>query len=310
MKILVLSDSSRELFTHTPDLIALALRDLGHDIEIWHRGFFTSKPLGYIRLSAYINEKYDMIIYVNSRQQIIDLKGVINPIKVFLYYESYGCPTVPKGTEIILTDKTSNELLVYANFKNYMNAKLVNFDLVKPMVAPKHWKYYSHYKKDIEFRYNGNLNNQTDLFILNAWMRDNIDFMNGLKDICSDLELPKKDENYDTWKERFYRTKINVHISSKYGVGQGAYESGLTRACLIEYPKTNIAKKEGLIDGKNCFLVSSIHEAKECYEQLKNDINLQNQFKLELLKVAYRHTYKVIKPHLKMFFNQIKSLRG
>lgn len=65
MRILVLSDSSRETFTHTPDLIALALSELKHSVELRHRGFFHDKPLGYIRLSKDINEKFDMVMYCN-----------------------------------------------------------------------------------------------------------------------------------------------------------------------------------------------------------------------------------------------------
>lgn len=226
-----------------------------------------------------------------------------------MYYESYGCPTVPKGTEIILTAEHLNELLVYANFPNYSKTKIVNFDLVKAMVAPKYWD-KGYYKKDIEFRYNGNLNAQSEIFILNAWMRYNIEFITELKRICSDLETPKKDEGYHEWKNKFYRTKINLHVSVKEGVGQGAFESGLANACLIEYPKTKHSLKVGLKDGFNCFLVNTAFEAKECYEQLKNDLELQEQFRRELLKTAYRHTYNVIKPYLKLLFNQIKSLRG
>lgn len=306
MKILTISSEKREDFSSTPSLLALALNAMGHNVSVWRSGFFEKFNTPIIKLSDYKKEidDFDVVIATNCGQKIIDFSNIKGE-KIFLYYEGFDSPILPLGDfDEMWCHKNHLNLFRYCN--PFQKEPIITRLIVKPAIAPEFWNGPKKWNdRQIKVAYNGALQEPKNIDpLLNYWMIERYKFCFELKDLLHkeniDIRLPIIERNeISNWRTEFRDTKINLHLSQEFGVGQGALEAGLNKCALVEYCTRDLAKDFGLQDNENCVVVETVKEAYEAIKFLLKHDKIAKDYGKELYKFALTHTYLKFIPVLK-----------
>jgi len=312
MKILIITSEKRSDFSSAPSLLALALITMGYKVEVWRNSFFENFKTPIIRLNEFKKEisEFDVIIATNCGQKILEFNINLKIKKIFLYYEDFDSPILPLGEfDEIWTSKNFLNLLKYCN--PLQQKPITTRLIVEPAIAPDHWsrsKIWS--KRKIKVAYNGALQDPKELDpLLHYYMIARYKFCFELRDLLHKenigIRLPYMKRNeISKWKEEFRDTKINLHLSQEFGVGQGALEAGLNRCALIEYCPRDLAEESGLIDTRNCMIVENVREAKNAIKFLRDNDHHAERLGKKLYLFALKHSYLKFIPVLSEILNE------
>jgi len=312
MRILIITSEKRSDFSSAPSLLALALSAMDHKVEVWRNSFFERFKTPIIRLNEFKKEisEFDVIIATNAGQKILEFNLNLKIKKIFLYYEDFDSPILPLGEfDEIWTSKNFLNLLKYCN--PLQQKPITTRLIVEPAVAPEKWYPSKDWNlRKIKVAYNGALQDPRKIDpILHYYMIARYKFCFELRDLLHKdnigIRLPMMKRNeISNWKEEFRDTKVNLHLSQEFGVGQGALESGLNRCALVEYCPSDLAEDFGLINGKNCIVVQNVKETVGAIKVLRNDDQLAEMLGKNLYKFALKHSYLKFIPVLSEILNE------
>lgn len=314
MKILIISSEKRDDYSSTPSLFALALNAMGHKVVVWRNSFFEKFDSPVIKLGKFKREinEYDVVIATNCGQKILNFSGIKGK-RIFLYFEDFDSPILPLGEfDEIWTSKNFLNLLKYCNplQKKPITTRLI----IEPAIAPEYWNAPKDWnKRKIKVAYNGALQDPKELDpLLHYYMIARYKFCSELRDLLHKenigIRMPHMKRNeVSNWRAEFRDTKINVHLSQEFGVGQGALEAGLNRCALIEYCPRYLAEAFGLIDNTNCLIVENVKEAVEAIKFLLKHDFAAEYYGVELNKFALQHTYLKFMPVLKEILESLET---
>ena len=310
MRILIISSEKRDDFSSTPSLLALAFNAMGHNVSVWRSGFFDKFATPEVRLSKFKNEinDFDVVIATNCGQKIIDFSGIKSK-KIFFYYENFDSPILPLGEfDEMWCAKSHLNLLRYCN--PLQREPITTRFIVEPAIAPEYWNAPKAWnKRKIKVGYNGALQYPKDIDpMMHYYMIARYKYCNELKEALHKegigIRLPYMHRNeVSKWRDDFRDTKINLHLSQEFGVGQGALEAGLNKCALVEYCPRDLAESFGLVDNINCVIVENVKETVEAIKFLRKYDDIAEFYGGELFKFAFKHTYLKFIPVLKEILN-------
>ncbi len=305
----MLSSEKRENLSSTPSILAVALNSLGCDVEFHGSQYYNecekSCDSNIIKINAnnyfdFDTSEYDLIVASNCSNKIVDFRGLSDEIKkVWLYYEDFDAPIVPKGTDFIWTSKNYFDLIKFCN--PFWYKKTPTFiDFVKAMVFPENWENPIPYsEREIEFSYNGGLTYNADP-VRNYFMIDRVRLCKELAQIEPRFKFPAALRRCTTnvWKKDFRNTKINLHMSQNFGVGQGLYESGLCECATIEYIPKEMLIADGFELDVDCIQVDTPKQAADAFYWFKEHPRMAEAMGKKLHQKALQHTYSSVIPAL------------
>lgn len=322
MRILIITSEKRDDFSSTPSLLALALGAMNHKVLIWRNSFFEKFTTPVIKLDKFKKEinEYDIVIATNCGQKILDFSNINEIKKIFLCFEDFDSPILPLGEfDEIWTGKNMLNLLKYCN--PLQTKPITTRLIIEPAIAPEYWNSPKAWnKRKIKVAYNGALQDPKKLDpLLHYYMISRYKFCFELRELLHKegigLRLPHMKRNeISTWKEEFRDTKINLHLSQEFGVGQGALEAGLNRCALVEYCPIDLAEEFGLKsftferinkdDLHNCIIVQNVKEAKEAIKYLIDNDNVAERLGKKLYTLTLKHSYLKFIPLLDEILNE------
>lgn len=298
MKILIISSEKRADFSSTPSLLALALKVMKHNVEVWRNGFFENFKMPIIKLSEFKKEinEFDVVIATNCAGKVLDFSEIKGK-KIFLYFENFDAPILPIGEfSELWTHESYVNLLKYCN--PFQKKPITTIYAVEPAIAPEYWGMAKIWdKRKIKVGYNGALQNPKDLDpLLHYYMIARYNFCSELRSELHKkgigIRLPFVNRNDAAkWKNEFRDTKINLHLSQEFGVGQGALEAGLNKCALVEYCPKELAEAFGLQDNVNCLIVENVKETVKAIKFLRDNDDKAKELGERLYTFALHHTY-------------------
>ena len=260
-------------------------------------------PLNSVKLLDY----YDMVFYSLDSFHM-DAREC--PCKtVFIYDEPWKGLRIPPGTDYIFTNKYMLDILEwncpweYSHIKGFMTK-------LRPVADTTFWKDAVNVEKTMPLAYMGNIHTNAGW---NPLIKETYDtklyFVEWAKEHL-DCWYQSPAQSIDEFAETLPKVKAALHFSTDKDVGQGAWEILAAGAILLEYPKSEAAEGEGLIEGVNCYFFNTHEELKDKVNYIRTHPKESAATAIEGRKLVHeKHNIESLVSKVKTWMNKISPVK-